>query len=264
MKRILSIATLMLGFAVSDCMSGAHAVERWEDLSAVQQFGDRRVPRWLADTVVRAAQATRVDPTYMLALADKESSFSFRAKASTSSATGLYQFLEGTWLGMIKEHAAKHGFGAAAEAISVVAGRPVVRQPENRRWILSLREDPYLSALMACELVKASREQLSSGGDRAVSQGDLYLAHFLGSAGAARLLKLVEEKPNENAPQAFQAAARANSSIFYVSREKKKEHATVAEVHARISAMMASRVAQYASAKTKGQASLAARQHAPL
>jgi hypothetical protein len=262
--RIISIATLMLGFAVSGGMSEAHALERWENLTEVQQFGDRHVPRWLADTVVRAAQATGVNPTYMLALADKESSFSFRAKASTSSAAGLYQFIEGTWLGVLKEHAGKHGYGAAADAISLVAGRPVVTKPEDRRWILSLREDPYLSALMACEAVKDSREQLSRRGDRAVSEADLYLAHFLGSAGAARLLRLIEEKPDENAPKAFQAAARANKSVFYVARDKKQEGATVAEVHARISAMMASRVAQYASAKAKGQAGLAAGQFAPL
>jgi hypothetical protein len=237
--RIISIATLMLGFAVSGGMSEAHALERWENLTEVQQFGDRHVPRWLADTA-------------------------FRAKASTSSAAGLYQFIEGTWLGVLKEHAGKHGYGAAADAISLVAGRRVVTKPEDRRWILSLREDPYLSALMACEAVKDSREQLSRRGDRAVSEADRYLAHFLGSAGAARLLRLIEEKPDENAPKAFQAAARANKSVFYVARDKKQEGATVAEVHARISAMMASRVAQYASAKAKGQAGLAAGQFAPL
>jgi hypothetical protein len=195
---------------------------------------------------------------------NKLSSFSFRAKAPTSSAAGLYQFLEGTWLGVLKEHAAKHGYGAAADAISVVAGRPMVTKPENRRWILSLREDPYLSALMACEVVKDSREQLSRGGDRSVTEGDLYLVHFLGSAGAARLLRLVEEKPDENATKAFQAAARANQAIFYVARDKKKEGATVAAVHARISAMMARRVAQYASAKVKGQVGFAAGHFNPL
>jgi hypothetical protein len=100
-------------------------------------------------------------------------------------------------------------------------------------------------------------------GTGSVTEGDLYLVHFLGSAGAARLLRLVEEKPDENATKAFQAAARANQSIFYVARDK-KEGATVAEVHARISAMMASRVAQYASAKDKGQVGLAAGHFNPL
>src|SRR4051794_9090375 len=36
-------------------------------------FGDMTVPRWLAETVGGAAQATNVDPAYLMALADKES-----------------------------------------------------------------------------------------------------------------------------------------------------------------------------------------------
>ena len=53
-----------------------------------------RVPRWLAETVVRAADATGVDPSYMMALADKESSLLPDNKAPTSSAEGLLQFVE--------------------------------------------------------------------------------------------------------------------------------------------------------------------------
>jgi hypothetical protein len=218
-----------------------------DNLKEVVSYGQTRVPRWLADTITRAAQVTGVDATYMLALADKESSFSYRVKAPTSSAVGLYQFLEGTWLEVLKEHAAKHGFSAAADAITVVAGRPTVADPENARWVLSLREDPYLSALMACEMVKKSRDRLARERERELSDGELYLVHFLGSAGASRLLKLVEEKPHQNAPKAFQAAAKANRRIFYVTEDKKKKDATVAEVHARISAMMARRVQRYAS-----------------
>src|SRR3954468_249330 len=37
-------------------------------------FEQTRVPRWLTETVVRAAQVTGVDPAYLMALADKESS----------------------------------------------------------------------------------------------------------------------------------------------------------------------------------------------
>lgn len=189
-----------------------------------------------------------MDATYMLALADKESSFSFRVKAKTSTAVGLYQFLEGTWLEVLNEHAAKHGYGAAADAITVVAGKPVVTDPANSQWILNLREDPFLSALMACEMVKKSRDRLTRERDRALTDGELYLTHLLGSAGASRLLKLVAEKPQESAPKAFRAAAKANKNLFYVAEQKQRKEATVAEVHARISAIMEGRVTQYASA----------------
>ena len=232
------------------CSAEPFAPNSGDDLKEVVSYGQTRVPRWLAATITRAAQVTGVDSTFMLALADKESSFSYGVKAATSSAVGLYEFFEGTWLEVLKEHAAKHGFSAAADAITVIAGRPSVADPENRRWILSLLEDPYLSALMACEMIKKSRDRLARERERELTDGELYLAHFLGGAGAPRLLKLVEEKPQENAPKAFQAAAKANQSIFYVTDDNnKKKEATVTEVHARISAMMASRVARYASAK---------------
>ena len=150
---------------------------------------------------------------------------------------------------VLNEHAAKHGFTAAADAITVVAGRPTVIDPENRRWILSLREDPYLSALMAGELVKKTQDRLAQERKGKVGKGELYLAHLLGSAGASRLLKLADERPQENAAKAFQAAAKANKSVFYAGSGKKKKEATVAEVHARISELIESRVTRYAGAK---------------
>jgi soluble lytic murein transglycosylase-like protein len=67
-------------------------------------FEQMRVTRWLAETVVRAAQVTDVDPAYLMALADKESSFLPDNKARTSSAEGLFQFVEGTWLQVLRRY----------------------------------------------------------------------------------------------------------------------------------------------------------------
>jgi hypothetical protein len=217
-----------------------------ENLKEVVIFGEARVPRWMVATIRRASRAVGVDATYMLALADKESSFHYRAKAPTSSAVGLYQFLEGTWLEVLKQHAAKHGFDAAADAITIVGGRPTVADPQTKRWLLGLRADPYLSALMAAEMVQDSRARLAKQTGRSLTKGDLYLAHFLGNGGASRMLKLVDETPERSAAVAFPAAAKANRSIFASSRGKQR-HATVAEVHARIGTMMRTRAARYTS-----------------
>src|SRR5919199_1703525 len=111
-------------------------------------FEQMRVPRWLAETVVRAAQVTNVDPAYMMALADKESSLLPDSKARTSSAEGLFQFIESTWLEVLRRFGPKHGYAAEAEAIRLVQGRPVVSDAKQREAILGLRRDPYLSALM--------------------------------------------------------------------------------------------------------------------
>ena len=91
-KHKMAIAALAAALlAAGTSLSSAEPFEpNYDNLKEVVVFGETRVPRWLADTITRAAQATGVDATYMLALADKESTFSHRVKASTSSAVGLY------------------------------------------------------------------------------------------------------------------------------------------------------------------------------
>ena len=166
-------------------------------------FEQMRVPRWLAETVVRAAQVTGVDPAYMMALADKESSLLPDNKARTSSAEGLFQFVEGTWLEVLRRYGPKHGYAAEAEAIQIVKGKPVVADPEQRETILVLRRDPYLSALMAGEMINTHRDILAGKVARDPSFAELYMAHFLGVNGASRFVALLSDPPGKSAPEAF-------------------------------------------------------------
>ena len=163
-------------------------------------FEQMRVPRWLAETVVRAAQVTGVDPAYMMALADKELSLLPDNKARTSSAEGLFQFVEGTWLEVLRRYGPKHGYAAEAEAIQVVEGRPAVSDGNEREGILRLRRDPYLSALMAGEMITTHREILAGKVARDPSFAELYMAHFLGVQGASRFVALLSNRPTR-APQ---------------------------------------------------------------
>ena len=73
-------------------------------------FGGRTAPRWLVSTLVKAAEKTGVDPVYLMTLADVESSLEPQAKAPTSSAEGLFQFIDQTWLEVLYHHAEAHGF----------------------------------------------------------------------------------------------------------------------------------------------------------
>ena len=129
-------------------------------------FGGRSVPRWLVHSVLKAAHVTGVDPVYMLTLADVESSFSNEAKAPTSSAEGLFQFIDRTWLETVHLHAADYGFEPAARAIKLVDGEPILVDEKDRAWLMSLRTDPYFSALMAGELIKDVERALQAEGDR--------------------------------------------------------------------------------------------------
>ncbi len=211
---------------------------------AAIRFGERSVPRKVVDTIVKASDEAGVDPVYMMALADKESSFDTDAKAATSSAQGLFQFVARTWLEMIRDYGARYGLAEEAAAvkgrgaaISVAAGM--------RARVLGLRNDPRVAALMAAELIKRDRERIEARVGRALTTTELYLAHFLGTASAGRFLSLSSEKPDEAAVREFRSAARANRSLFTEKAGGKRRSLTVAELHGRLDGMIDRRLTRY-------------------
>ena len=161
--------------------------------------------------IQRASQATGVDFAYLLGEARLESSLNPNARAGTSSAAGLYQFTQRTWLHTLDRHGAVHGMGWAGDAIS--GGR--VSDPALRATIMDLRYDPDAAALMAGELANDNRVALTSVLGREPDAGELYLAHFLGSDGAGRFLTALAADPAQSAAALFPAAAGANRAIFY-------------------------------------------------
>jgi len=237
-----------LGVGMTSGMAEPQSAQQPEDMLA---FGQQRVSRWIVDAVVRASSATGVDSAYLMALADKESSLLPDSKARTSSAEGLFQFVETTWLEVVRRYGGKHGYWAASEAVKLVRGRPTVADAGLRRWILALRRDPYLSALMAGEMVKTQREILAGKMARDPSFSELYVAHFLGSSAATRFVELLGGNAQQSAPEAFPAAAKANRGIFFKAAEMRKgakrEARSVAEVQRQLDTMINGRIARYAA-----------------
>src|SRR5215217_4165390 len=72
----------------------------------------------IAGAIKQAASSTGASFEYLLATAKMESNFNPKASASTSSARGLFQFIDQTWLGTVKEAGAQLGYGKYASAIS--------------------------------------------------------------------------------------------------------------------------------------------------
>src|SRR5215469_13226672 len=94
-----------------------------------------------------AAQATGTSFEYLLATAQVESGFNPHAAASTSSAGGLYQFIDQTWLGMLKDAGPSLGYGRYADAITKTpSGHFEVADPTMRGEIMALRKDPSANA----------------------------------------------------------------------------------------------------------------------
>ncbi len=161
--------------------------------------------------IARASQATGIDFGYLLGQARVESGLNPQARAGTSSAAGLYQFTNATWLATLDKHGAAHGYGWAADAID--NGR--VRDPAMRDTILAMRFDPALAALMAGELAGDNRDALVGVLGREPDAAELYLAHFLGAGGAGRFLTALAADPEQSAAALFPDAAAANKAIFY-------------------------------------------------
>jgi len=164
----------------------------------------------------RASAATGSDFHYLLGTAMRESSLKPQAQSATSSAAGLFQFVEQTWLGVVKEFGAKHGLGSYAGAIGKGAdGRFHVDNAADRQAILALRNDPQVSALMAGEYARQTRTEMQNTLGRDVCGGELYAAHFLGADAACRLIRMNDSTPNATAASVFPQAAGANRSVFY-------------------------------------------------
>jgi hypothetical protein len=170
----------------------------------------------VAGAIRQASAATGTSFSYLLATAQVESGLNPQAGASTSSARGLFQFVEQTWLGTIKQSGAALGYGRYAAAITQTgSGHYVVKDAAMRREILKLRNDPNANAVMAGAFTQANAAYLTQKLGRPPSEGELYIAHFLGAGGAARLIGLAASNPEAKAANLFAGAAQANRSIFF-------------------------------------------------
>ncbi len=145
-----------------------------------------------------------------------ESSLNPHAKARTSSATGLYQFIESTWLSTVKKHGARFGLGNISAQIGTGNhGGAYVADPRQRADILALRNEPQIASYMAAGLAEDNREHLLPVLGREPDHSELYLAHFLGAGGASRFLSALQSNPEQSAAAVFPRPAAANRPVFY-------------------------------------------------
>lgn len=180
--------------------------------------------------IQRAGAATGVDSGYLMKTAQRESSFNPAARASTSSAAGLFQFTEQTWLATVKQFGDRHGYAAYADQIRQNSDGRYVVSGASRQAVLDLRLDPNAASVMAGELTSQNAAYLKGRIGREPTQGELYMAHFMGPSGSARLIDALENQPMTPAANLFPDAARANPTIFY----KGGRAATVQEVYANL------------------------------
>ncbi len=186
------------------------------------------IPKKIEIALAKASKATGTDFDYLLQTAMRESSLNTDARAQRSTATGLFQFIESTWLQTLKEEGSKLGLEKFSSQISKNSfGNYVVSNPVTKAKILDLRKDPEVSAMVAGAYAQRNEDYIETKIGRKPSTGEVYIAHFLGAKDAARLIQLVQMQPNAKAAKYFSAAAAKNHGIFFDSGKAK----TIGEVY---------------------------------
>ena len=212
------------------------------NVSAISQVGDIKA------VLRRASDVTGTDFDYLLRTAERESSLRPHVKAKTSSATGLFQFIDQTWLATLKNAGHQYGYGNYANAIERTPdGRHKVSDPKLRQEILALRKDPMAASLMAGAYTRDAAERLTDALGRSPIKGELYVAHFLGPGGAIKLIKAAQSTPDKAAADLFPRAARANRFAFY---ERNGEERTVKDLYTKLIATYGPGNAEFAGVRT--------------
>lgn len=180
-------------------------IEKYEEIA----------PQGIVSAIKSAAQKTGANFEYLLEKAATESSFNPEAKAKTSSATGLFQFLDNTWLDMVKKYGDKYGLSSYSSQIEDKNGKLCVEDCEAKQAILDLRKDPEISSLMAAEFSSENERYLEKNTNSEVGATELYLAHFMGAKGASNFINQREEEGDKIASSIFTKEAKANKNIFF-------------------------------------------------
>ena len=174
------------------------------------------IPQSLAYVLNNAGDKSGVDFNYLVQTAQRESSMNPDAKAPSSSAVGLFQFLDTTWLQVMKEEGPRLGYQKYANAITIDAnGNYTIKDKALRAKVLALREDPQVAADMAAAFTASNGAYLKQKFGRMPSPGELYIAHFLGPQGAEKMFDAGLQNPDQIAARLFPEAAKANPQIFY-------------------------------------------------
>ena len=177
-----------------------------------------KIPQQIETALKKAAETTGIDFQYLVDTAARESGFRASVKAKTSSASGLFQFIESTWLQMVKEKGGDYGLQKYAKHINKTdQGRYFVKDDKMRREILNLRNDAGTASLMAGAFTQMNAEALSERVGRRPTPGELYIAHFLGAGNGGKLIQAATANPTMRADKLFPSAARSNKPLFYKS-----------------------------------------------
>ncbi len=178
----------------------------------------------LIDTLQRAARETNTDFELLVAKAMLESDLGRQMKSPVSTARGVFQYVEMTWLSLMDRYGAKIGYPHYAEAIDIHAesGQPFIKKSSavTRSEILDLRFNPYAAALIKGYQIQDESPLMKTFKDsQKLSATDHYIAHMMGLSLAEEFYKLKNEESGvilaHSSNPLFREAVALNRPFFY-------------------------------------------------
>jgi hypothetical protein len=139
-----------------------------------------------------------------------ESNGDVNAKNKRSSALGLGQFLDETWLDLIRTH------------------RPDLAVGRSESETLELRRDAKVAREITARFTQQNAEMLRKRG-LPVTPGTLYLAHFAGGAGAVAILSAQQDADAASIMASADATGRTTREKI-VKANPFLEHFTIADL----------------------------------
>lgn len=165
-------------------------------------------PGSIQEILQKASATTGVPLDIMTKMAYAESAFNPNAKAKTSSASGLFQFISDTWHKITSSKGKKYGITPGTSPFNASA-----------------------NALMGGEFIKENMDAIKGSAlNSPPNAADVYAAHFMGAGGANKLFKEIRSNPNAIAANLFPKQAAANTGIFYKNGDRSQPR-TVSEVY---------------------------------
>lgn len=157
---------------------------------AMSAVGIKMPDKTVGQVLLDAARTVGIDPGILFATAQAESNFNPDAKARTSSAGGLFQFINSTWEGMVRKYGKQYGI------------------------TMQDKMNPRANAIMGALFERDNQRYLASHGVPP-NAGNTYMAHFMGAGSAVKFISAMYQDPNADAAKEFPEQARANKPIFF-------------------------------------------------
>lgn len=219
----LETTLLQLSFSPEERISSAIGQRQL----APQESGDvlpgkGEIAREVYDDATRIGFQMGVDPQYLIKLAYRESALDPYAVAKTSSAAGLYQFTENTWLCLVKEFGGRKVLAQTSQIWRRSDGHCGIDSRSVRASVLALRHDALFSTRLAAAFTLKNYDRLVLAFGRPPTRTELYALHFLGEKAGITFLVHYLHSPNQYGYEIAPAGSMANHNVFYSGRRPKR------------------------------------------